>query len=305
MVELAETLASIAEEEARHDDGLHRRLWSWVDRTARSQRAVAAMLGVSPAALSGYKLKTYDGDLVRLEAKIQQLLDREEPLTPPLGPEYIETQVALELMDLLAFCEEERHLGLAYGPAGSGKSCAVAMYKARKRSTIVLTASPQWRSADCVLRGIAHSCGCFADENSLADRLKHSRQLVVIDEAQHLQFGALEQARWLYDSARIGVVMVGTDDLLRSVQRRHFEQLRSRALSQPLGHQIPAEDVDRFLDVARPGLSEPARAYLKREANASGRLRRVQKLLEVARVLARGEEVTLAMLKKASVRLMA
>ena len=257
------------------------------------------LLDISDSVLSSYRHRRFKGDLTALEAKVEQLLDREEPLTPPLGSAYVETETTLDIIDFLGVCEDKAFLGILYGPSGCGKTCALAMYRQRRPGTVAVAAGPRWRTADHVIQGIAHRLGTYGEEGILHS-LKWSRALVVIDEAQLLQFSALEQARWLHDAAGTGVVLCGTPDLLRTIKQRHFEQLQRRSIYRAVGFDIPADDADQVARMICPGLGEEALGFLRREANATGKLGRVQKLLETAAVVAGGNLIGLAALKEAA-----
>jgi len=301
MVGVAEELKDVLEEEGRFDEALHRRFWTWKDRRPHfSQRAVASMLRVSEASLSEYKHRRYKGDLVALEAKIEGLLDREEALAPTFGPSYVETEVALEVMDFLATCHDKGFMGVLHGPAGCGKTCSVIMYRLRRPEILLLTASPRWRSPDNLLQALGQALRTYADEELIIRQLKHSRALVVIDESQLLRFEIIEQARYIYDKSGSGIVLCGTPDLVGNLKRRHHEQLERRAFYRKAGYETSPGDVEAVAKSICPELNEEALAFLRRQGAAVGRLGRVQKFLTAAVLLNDGGKIGLATLKKAA-----
>jgi len=301
MAEIAEKLTAIHEEENRYDAELYRRFWAWKDRQpSLSQRAVAALLEVSEASLREYKYKRFRGNLTVLEATIEALLDREERLTPPYGPSYVNTEVAQEAIDFLAVCQEQGLLGILHGPAGCGKTCALAMFRTARPGAIILTASPKWRSPDALSQALGAALRAYSDDGLIIRHLKWSGSLVVIDEAQHMMFCVVEHVRYLHDAAGAGIVLVGTPDLVKNLKRRHHEQLERRAYFRRVGYTVSPEDIEAVARMICPDLKADALAFLRGQGAAVGRLGRVQKLLRAAALLSGGRKIDLAALHEAT-----
>lgn len=83
-------------------------------------------------------------------------------------------------------------MGVLHGPAGCGKTCALAMFRAARPGAVILTAGPKWHSPDALTQALGAALRSYADDRMIIRHLKWSRALVVIDEAQHLHFSAIE-----------------------------------------------------------------------------------------------------------------
>lgn len=66
--------------------------------------------------------------------------------------------------------------------------------------------------------------------NDCVERLKGSDRLIIVDEAEHLPYRALELLRRIYDKAGIGILLVGMPRLISNLQGKKgdFAQLHSR-----------------------------------------------------------------------------
>lgn len=157
------------------------------------------------AALRAYFLK-----LERVEARAQR-------------PEFIPTLTANLLLEKLEEADEWQALALLYGPPGIGKTFAIDEFVARvekqadpeKPEVLLVTAhsasTPKsLMAALCLQVGVPHQATASTLAESLVRKLETGHYLIVIDEANHLDIGAMELLRYVYDLGHLGVVLVGT-----------------------------------------------------------------------------------------------
>ena len=140
-----------------------------------------------------------------------------------------------------------------------------------------------------------HRDAYFAASKEYRDRrreLRHEPVLLVIDEADRLRMGSLEQVRAIFDQGGMGVVLIGMPGLEKRLTR--YPQLYSRVGFVHEFRPLPREDVQRLLregwtpsdsPLPEEGLiDEEALATLIRIAE--GKFRLLHRLLQqISRVL--------------------
>lgn len=71
----------------------------------------------------------------------------------------------------------------------------------------------------------------------LVNALQGSNRLIIIDEADHLTFSALQALRNLNDEAGVGILLAGNDriynQMVCGVKSSEFDQLRTRIFARP------------------------------------------------------------------------
>jgi type II secretory pathway predicted ATPase ExeA len=137
---------------------------------------------------------------------------------------------------------------LLSGPNGVGKSAAVGrwLWKLDPQHFQPVALTQASLSGSGLLSTLAQKLGqgfCFRRENNLRriekalEELERRRLLIVLDEAQHYGFPALEELRLLLGlnlptTPCFGLILVGDDYLLESLKLRHQRALYSRIAAQ-------------------------------------------------------------------------
>lgn len=229
------------------------------------------------------------------------------------------TPTARHIMGVLSVCQQRGFLGVIVGEPGTGKTTAVNAYVEGQKDAAV--ACRMTRSAAKLQPGLvklATEIGAYVAANwgshdlyqELVSRTRRFTKfqpgLIILDEAQHMEDDLLEGVRDLYDETRIGIALVGNQELTRrwtdqSNRRRYngFAQFRGRIGPQPPPFLRPKpEDIEAIC--AHHGIRE-ARAVklVKRVAALPGALQKVRNLFDVARDLG-GEPMTHATLQEAA-----
>lgn len=284
---------------AEYDDALHERFLLWRDHSGNSNRRIAGMLARSEAAISLYINKKYIGDLPKLERDITTLLRREEDYEFVTRPRvFCNTLPAKLVWEVLQFCDKGCEMGLVVGPAGIGKTQTCNEYKRVNTKTVLVTADIATRSVGSILRMIAkrvggtpHGVGSnSALLHAIIAKMRHSRRLIIIDEAHFLTWEAFEVVRKVHDCAETGIVYVGmerTYDQMRGLDNKAmlYDQIYSRISIKRNDIRIEREDVKTISDSIHPGLGKECIDYLFKKAQGKGKFRTVQKLLQVAETM--------------------
>ena len=298
-----------------YDDGLHERFILWKDQAGHTYSHIARMINRSTAAVSNYVNKVFAGDLAVFEKDIANLLRREEELEFTAMPRtFCKTLASRLIWEVFQFCDENCDMGVAVGPAGSGKTITCNEYKRANRNTVFVTADIATRSVGSVLRMIAkrvggtpHGMGSnSALLHAIIEKLKQSNRLIIIDEAHFLTWEAFEVIRKIHDCAGVGVVYVGMErlyDQMKGTSGRNFlfEQIYSRISIKRDDLPVEREDVKALADSLRPGLDKQCIDFLHTKAQGRGKFRTVVKLLQVAGSMERdyGQAMGLELLRSA------
>lgn len=261
--------------------------------SGQSQSDVARMLGISNATVSQFLAGTYRGNGRAVAERILSRLEIEgQRAVAPKAPGFQPTSIAQEVMFVLDHAHIYRDLGLVYGDAGLGKTMAIQEYVRLHRDAIFITASPFTRSPKALIKQLLAALGKYErgprDEQArlIIETLRDSGRLIVIDEAQHLSYPALEVLRSIHDQAGVGLVLAGNLEVFDRMHGRGqaaFAQLFSRVgVRRCLQTACVSEDDVRLIARQVAPLDGECIRYLHEVANTRGGIRQMVKLLVLA-----------------------
>jgi DNA transposition AAA+ family ATPase len=225
-----------------------------------TQASAAREIGISSATLNQYLSFKYPNP-ERIEAKIEKWLRmRLERATlmasVPETPRMIQTPTASKLIAACKYAQSFGKLIVIHGAAGVGKSEAAQLYRKLFPSVWIATITPSAGKLSPALAEIGMALN-LGDELGIDPRklslrirakLKGSRGLLIIDEAQFLALPSFEEVRSLHDSTGVGIALIGGQTLLASLtggtRSASMAQLFSRlAVRLPLSKPVQ-KDVD-------------------------------------------------------------
>ncbi len=268
--------------------------------------AIATEAGVGRSTFQAFMNGTYAGNNNQLAESTRIWLSsrakqaKVKSATPPrIG--FVQTPSATSFMSLLEQAQFDPDMVTLCGEPGVGKTEACREYQRRNSNVFLLTGEPGMRSPYAVLE---HLCDLLDVRESSSVRRSRAiarfligrRALIVIDEAQHISLSALDQLRALHDNpaVRVGMALVGHPDIKLRMQnggpRAQFAQLDSRFGMHLLRRKPLAGDVAALLD-AGSIFGKEERRLLSAVANKPGGLRKMDRTLRVARMLATGQDV--------------
>jgi len=226
-----------------------------------SMSAAARGIGVSVTAVSQFLSAKYQGDNDRLAEKVHSWLQRqaEKRQYTEILRQTILTGAVKRLMQTARACHIQRDIGVATGQAGVGKTRACKLYAKQNPDVILIETMPYYTArylmAD-IHRGVGYNgVGTVINmTNDVIDKLKDSGRLIIIDEAEHLPYKALELIRRLYDKAGIGLLLVGMPQLITNLRGNHgqYRQLYSRIGVHSLIPELAENDVKALVGSAIP-----------------------------------------------------
>lgn len=198
---------------------------------------MARACGVSRTTFSLFINNKYSGDVDGVRAKIASVIESEnERLSrSKFNPNFIETSVSKRFFDIARMCHVFCEIGVCFADAGIGKTEAAREYSSQKPEVILIEADPGYSPSvlfnelhDRLGNGGRHNLHqTFVD---CVDRLKGSKRMLIVDEAEQLPYKCLELVRRLHDKAGIGILMTGMPRLISNLRgyRGQFAQLYSR-----------------------------------------------------------------------------
>jgi DNA transposition AAA+ family ATPase len=97
----------------------------------------------------------------------------------------------------------------------------------------------------------------------VVDRLKNSGRLLLIDEAEHLPYRALELLRRVYDKAGVGILLVGMPRLIFNLRgkRGEYAQLYSRVGFHRELEPLDVTDTEAIVRIMAPGVNGVFKTY--------------------------------------------
>ncbi|MBN2547493.1 MAG: AAA family ATPase [Spirochaetes bacterium] len=192
---------------------LHERFCSHVAQKNYSQNYVAKELGYASATVSLYKNKTYAGDIEKLEIRISRWLDDEKRREEMLIIPRLRITSVKNIQIAIDAAKNRRNISVITGDAGTGKSVGAQVYVENSSQALYVEVGPL-RNRKSLLRDIAKKLDLEPKGSSdliiemLVDRLRDSGKVIIIDEADRLDFEKLDMLRRISDMTKCGLVLI-------------------------------------------------------------------------------------------------
>ncbi|WP_169753458.1 AAA family ATPase [Campylobacter mucosalis] len=284
----------------------------FLNKTGMSQNKLAEVIGVNGAYVSGY-LK--EGSSYKYKSKVESLaknyIDNYITKSDDSASKgtFIITKDVKSINAVIGWAVKDRDMAVISGVAGSGKSRAVTEFCNKHPEAILIEATIN-TSAKTLFRIIASELNITSkgsiDEliRECAAVLARLEKIIIVDEAEHLPYRALDSLRRLYDFSKTTLVLVGTNRLLlnltSSKNGNELEQLSSRVGSNWILRGLSWVDEDSGVVVDDDlravcesyGVSDKESIKLVGSL-ARGNFRKSIKLLNRAKTLSESAEVTL------------
>lgn len=203
--------------------------WFIVESNSASNAAKA--LGQSGSTISDIRNCKYKGDVQKIFSIIAShlTLKKEQRSLIYKGTDYVPTSVSEYMYQVIRGVHIAGECEIITGDTGVGKSRTISKYAADyPENTIVVNASYAESSIIGILRAVVAQLGIngpsrLHDLNSAVLSRLHDGMLIIIDEAQHLKFPAIDHLRSLSDiftdrGETMGVCFVGNPSFMR-----HFD----------------------------------------------------------------------------------
>lgn len=197
-----------------------------IDEHALTQTSVAREAGISSATLSEFLAGRYGGNNTTVAAKLsgwlKALADRAAVPSALTGtPDFVVTTIAASILDAMDYARLAGNMVVVIGEPGVGKTTALNYYEETTNNVWMMTASSDIETLVPMLDELCISIsiekkpneGAAGRRRSIEKKIKNTRGVLIVDEAQHLDIKAIEGLRSIHDRTRIGLVMAGHPDL--------------------------------------------------------------------------------------------
>jgi DNA transposition AAA+ family ATPase len=181
-------------------------------------------------------------------------------------------------------------LVIIHGEPGASKTTTCEHFKANYPNVWMCTISPASRGLCSALEDICDAVGVQSGGGARKMYLAICRAIegkdgvLLIDEAQGLDFTALEQIRSIHDRTKVGVALVGNEGVYTRMSTGHkardLDRVHSRVARKVYVRKPTKADVDAILDDR--GLKGDCRKKMHELSGRPGALRTVGKLLNRA-----------------------
>ena len=238
--------------EKTYNPALIQRTQRYMETHSISQNQFAAKVNLSSAALSSYLNQKYKGSVEAVERQLSEIFKLDEEAeaaaekTASLLPRaaYVPTSISEDVCQSIRFAQLEHCMVVLHGDAGVGKSKGAQKFlHDHPTNAVGISITPSTGTLNGSIKLLARAlrvpeCRNKMDQMmALRSRLDGTNWVIVIDEAQHLKYAALEEIRSLTDDNPmtvehgVGVVLIGNSEVysrLQGRQQAQFAQLFSR-----------------------------------------------------------------------------
>lgn len=285
------------------DPAMLERVQTYMQKHGLTQSMISREAEISNTALSQYLRREYPGKVSTVEAKLEKwfnLRERQETegAQLPAVPDWLHTPTGDKIYSALAYSQLAGDLSAIYGGAGLGKTSTARRYQADNPRVWIATMSPATQSVASALGRICEAVGikqvpfgAAKIESALVAFLMDTGGLLILDEAQHLHYDAVESVRSIYDATGIGMALLGNEIIYHRLsggtRAAHFAQLFSRISRRVHLVKPNTGDVEALIDSW--DIRNGARAYCQKIALQPGALRGLTKTLRLAAMYAKAD----------------
>ncbi|EPB6723328.1 AAA family ATPase [Vibrio fluvialis] len=272
---------------------------------------LAKEISVSSATLSQVLKGKYAADPSAVIEKLKKWLRlRDDRLaTPNINPGFVMTETAKLIINDLTYAQVTESIVVIFGASGVGKSETLRQYQRENNNVWMVTASPSRASLTECLYELAMELGLDDAPRRkgplsrvLRSRLRNSEGLVIIDEADHLDYPTLEELRILQEETNIGMVFVGNNKVYTQLtggrRNEDFARLFSRIAKKRGLHKTRQNDV-RAVAKAWQIHNDKELNLMMQISERPGGLRLLSKTLKLSAMYAQNKPITEQLLRKA------
>lgn len=233
----------------------------WLDRAQQSRAWLAKKASLPSGTVSQVLNGKYPSSPSKQLNQLLSVLDTETERMKDGTTDYVYGSVHKLLTVVCDRTRKQQSFGVITGHVGIGKSRFCVEYQKASPLTLLIEVSPKMTPGtfmDAVLEQLNHALphGLSAKFNEIKRILKGTNFLILVDEAEKLSGQAIEYLRRIRDIAKVGVVLVGTEELAALIKPRHgpFQQVYSRVGMWPRTiKSIARDDAD---DIVRKALAD-------------------------------------------------
>jgi len=231
-----------------------------------TNRQLAKELNSNATAVSKYLHCRPEGDVAKLEATVEDVLAnaaRRRDVETTL----VKTSVSRQVNSLCETIRKTGDIGLIHSAAGQGKTIGMQLYLRDNPSAIGITLTAWSRTASEIFDLLWEAVetrrwpGNVRRSHWLAERLKGSRRILLVDNAQRITESGRQYLFDFHDATGMPLMLLGNPEVLRGIRRNDQQFSRvgivqeakltdGRALAEHLVDQLCPEGKDTIMDLA-------------------------------------------------------
>ncbi|SCW61553.1 hypothetical protein SAMN02927924_01674 [Sphingobium faniae] len=235
---------------------------------------LGAAMGIPGGTIQPFCKGNYGGKNDRIAREIFKFRQgvqnrREQTDGIPVEPGYFDTPTSLLIRELLAVASSGEITVGAFGP-GMGKTKTAGDFLGRVSPCFMATIDEVSRDTNAMIRLVEEAIGLNCARSwpaaisvEIISFLRRRKATLIVDEANHLTFKALEQLRAWHDATGVGICLLGNEELIARIERGRerdaFARLNSRIAQRVVQPQPTEEDVLAFCDAWKlfdPGIRQ-------------------------------------------------
>lgn len=190
---------------------------------------------------------------------VEETSNTPEPIPEYIEPEWVDTPTSAKITMGLMYAQTTPTITMIFGGAGLGKTYAARRYQEEKGNrqnntggirprtpaVYMVTAHPGMGTVASALCAINEAMGHSGDayrNDAMARQILRSLDpgdLLIIDEAQHLDIKALDQIRHFHDVGGVGVAYLGNEEINTRINGRGKQAAFLGPLSSRVGMKLP------------------------------------------------------------------
>lgn len=264
-----------------------------------SESRLAREAGLSLQTVSAWLQGRYGkSDIASVEASLQSWVSRaneSHEMDFTFIPGWVPTPTARRINNTFKYAHKMADISVIFGGAGIGKTITAEHYQGNNENVWLATMSASTSSVPACLERVAYAIGLATIPSSAArieqaiiHRIKGSRGLLIVDEAQHLPMPCLDALRGIFDASGVGLAIMGNESVYTQLtggsRKAHFAQLFSRIGKRERLTMPSPGDIDIIIDAWRI-IQPKARTICHEIGLKAGALRMLTKVLRMARLM--------------------
>lgn len=279
------------------------RVKALLEQSTVTQAQIAKEIGVSGSTVNQLLNGNYKADPAAMVQKLANWLTaRDQRADAPRDPGFVMTETAKQIMADMGYALTTQSIVIIHGISGVGKTTALREFQRNNNNVWVITTSPSRATMTECLYELAMELGMDNAPRlrgplarALRRRLRNTKGLIVVDEADHVDRPTLEELRILAEEVEVGLVLVGNSrvytQLTGGPRSEDFARLFSRIAMKRALTKAKKADVLAFASAWNiTGAAELD--LLLRISERPGALRLVSKNLKLAVMYSGGEPLT-------------
>ena len=286
------------------------RVKALLEQSTVTQAQIAKEIGVSGSTVNQLLNGNYKADPTAMVQKLANWLTaRDQRADAPRDPGFVMTETAKQIMADMGYALTTQSIVIIHGISGVGKTTALREFQRNNNNVWVITTSPSRATMTECLYELAMELGMDNAPRlrgplarALRRRLRNTKGLIVVDEADHVDRPTLEELRILAEEVEVGLVLVGNSrvytQLTGGPRSEDFARLFSRIAMKRALTKAKKADVLAFASAWNiTGAAELD--LLLRISERPGALRLVSKVLKLAVMYSGGEPLNEQVLRVA------